>query len=312
MRIVFFGTPEIAKESLDFLFKQGVNIVGVVTKPDKPKGRSSKPLPPPVKDWVITEHPSIPFFQPEKASTPEMLEQLKALKPDLFVVVAYGEILKQSLLDLAPLGAINLHASLLPRWRGAAPIQRAIESGDGETGVSIIKLVQKMDAGPILLKKAYSLTENIRSSELFQALSDLGKKALLEVINRFENGTLSEEIQNESEVTHAAKLTPEGCQLDWKQEGKRLHHLVCAAYPNPIAWTEVVIRGEKKKLNILESRYREEITLPPAELFLSKKEVVIGTAKGALQLLQVQQEGKKAMSAPDWARGINSPLEIVL
>ncbi len=283
-----------------------------MTKPDKPKGRSSKPLPPPVKDWVLTENPSIPFFQPEKTSTPEMLEQLKALKPDLFVVVAYGEILKQSLLDLAPLGAINLHASLLPRWRGAAPIQRAIEAGDGETGVSIIKLVQKMDAGPILLKKTYPLTENIRSAELFESLSDIGKQALLQVIHQFENGTIQEEIQDEAKVTHAAKLTPEGCQLDWKQEGIKLHHLVCAAYPNPIAWTEVVIRGDKKKLNIQESRYRDDITLPPAELFLSKKEIIVGTAKGALQLLHVQQEGKKAMSAPDWARGINSPIEFVL
>ncbi len=312
MRVVFFGTPEIAKEALEFLFHHGVEIVAVVTKPDKPKGRSSTPVPPPVKVWVLKEHPSLPFYQPEKASTPEMLECLKALSPDLFVVVAYGEILKQSLLDLARWGAINLHASLLPRWRGAAPIQRAIEAGDTETGVSIIKLVQKMDAGPVLLKKEMPLNETIRSSELFDALSVIGREALLEVIQKLTNSVVKEEIQDETKVTHAAKLTPEGCQIDWNLDGKKLHNLVRAAYPNPVAWTEVIIKGEKKKLNILESRYREEIELPPAELYVSKKEVIVGAGKGALQLLQVQQEGKKAMNAPDWLRGIQGHIEFVL
>jgi len=312
MRVVFFGTPEIAKEALEFLFHHGIDIVAVVTKPDKPKGRSSTPVPTPVKEWVLKEKPTIPFYQPEKASTPEMLEILKGLNPDLFVVVAYGEIVKQSLLDVSKFGAINLHASLLPKWRGAAPIQRAIEAGDTETGVSIIKLVQKMDAGPILLKKTIPLNETIRSSELFDLLSVIGREALLEVIQSIQNGTVKEEIQDESKVTHASKLTPEGCQIDWNLEGKKLHNLVRAAYPNPIAWTEVVIKGEKKKLNILESKYREEIELPSAELYVSKKEVIVGTGKGALQLLQVQQEGKKVMNAPDWLRGIQGQLEFVL
>jgi len=311
MRIVFFGTPEIAKEALEFLFQNGVEIVGIVTKPDKPKGRSSTLLPPPVKEWAQKAIPSVPLFQPEKASTSEMIEALKQLHPDLFVVVAYGEIMKQALLDVAPHGAINLHASLLPKWRGAAPIQRAIEAGDQETGVSIIRLVQKMDAGPILLKRSIPLDDIMRSSELFQALSIVGKEVLLEVIHQLDKGQAVEEIQDESQVTHAAKLTPEGCQINWHVEGKKLHNMVRAAYPNPIAWTEALIRGEKKKLNILESRFREDVELPPAEIYLSKKEIMVGTGKGALQLLQVQQEGKKAMNAMDWARGLQD-IEFVL
>jgi methionyl-tRNA formyltransferase len=311
MKVLFFGTPEIAREVLAYLHHHGVEIVGVVTKPDRPKGRSSTPLPPPVKEWVLTHAPSVPLFQPEKASSPESVEALKPLQADLFVVVAYGQILRESLLSLAPLGAINLHASLLPRWRGAAPIQRAIEAGDKESGVTIIRLVQKMDAGPMLLTRKVPLDEGIRSLDLFHILAKIGEEALLEAIHLIAEGKEQEELQDESLATHAAKLTPEGCKVDWNRDGKDIHNLIRAAFPNPIAWTEILQRKEKKKLLLLRSRYREEIKLPPKAIFPSNKEVIIGTAEGSVELLEVQQEGKRAMKAEDWLRGALPDLEFL-
>jgi methionyl-tRNA formyltransferase len=300
MKIIFFGTPEFAAQILSDLIQHKIEVVAVVSKPDRPKGRSGTPLPPPVKS--LAEKWKIPCLQPEKASTTEVIEQLRAFKADLFVVVAYGEIISSSLLSLPPLGAINVHASLLPKYRGAAPIQQAIIHGEKETGITIIRLVKKMDAGPILKKVSTPIGIEETFGEIEKRLCSLGSTALFEVIQELKRGPISEIAQEESKVTFAPKIELEECQIDWHQPAETLHNLIRGVNPYPGAWCFVSIHGSTKRLKIWKS-FPEKSSGVPGSILDDKEGLLIACGEGSLRLLEIQLEGKERLPAALVFRG---------
>ena len=297
MRIVFFGTPTFAETILNTLIDHKIDIVAVVTRPDKPKGRSKKLKPPPVKACAQKRLPAVPLHQPTKASTPEFAETLKALNADLFVVVAYGEIIKQFLLDIPPLGCINVHFSLLPKYRGAAPMQHALLHGDVKTGVTIIKMVMAMDAGPILAQAEMDVSLDLQCGELAEKLCAMGGELLLNVIKNIK--TITPTIQDESQVTLAPKIKPEHAKIDWSQSALSIHNQVRALNPAPGAWTTVELNGETKRLKILRSKPLSE----NIEAY-DKQGWIVSCGEGSLQLLEIQLEGKKPMLAKAFMAGV--------
>lgn len=304
MNIVFFGTPQFAADALTYLLEHGIQVIAVVTKPDKPKGRSGTPLPPPVKSLAEALLPGVPIYQPEKASAPDFANILRALDADLFVVAAYGEIVKQYLLDIPRLGCINLHASLLPRYRGAAPIQRAIINGDLVSGATIMHMVLKMDAGNIINTVEVSIGPEMTAGELEKEICKAGSVALLEVITQFSSGRIEGVMQDESFVTYAPKIELEDCEIDWHRPAQEIHDLIRGANPHPGAWCTVSWRNEKKRLKI----YRSQIvhfSAPPGTIISEGKEgIIVACGKDALCLQEVQLEGKKAMLAAELIRGV--------
>lgn len=293
MKIVFFGTPDMAAHTLAALVEKKVEIAAVVTKPDTPQGRSLKLTAPPVK--LYAEKHVIPVLQPEKASTPEFIEQLKSFKADLFVVVAYGQILSEALLQAAPLGAINVHYSLLPKYRGAAPFQRALMNGDTETGVSVIRLVKKMDAGDVLASAPFTIPPTMNCGELAEALCALGIECLFKVLDDFQHNTLHPIVQDHSQATLANKITQEECRIDWLRPAKDIHNQIRALAPHPGAWCEVILRGEKKRLKIFASEVVDSI---------DPKDLTVSCGIDCLRLLTIQLEGKPKMAVNDFLRGI--------
>ncbi len=299
MRVVFFGTPHVAKTLLDYLIDQGVEIAAVVTRPDKPKGRSQKMQATPVKMCARERLPDVPIYQPPKASTPEFCETLKSLNADLFVVVAYGEIIKQMLLDIPPKGCINVHFSLLPRWRGAAPMQHALLAGDKETGVSIIEMVLAMDAGAVLGEAWMPLPEEMTCGELADRLCTLSGPLLMDVIKKIESDHVKPAIQDEAHVTMAPKITSEMCQIDWTRSAQEIHNQVRALSPRPGAWAMAEVQGQQKRLKILRTRVSDE---PPA---YSKAGWFVKAGSGVLEILELQLEGKRAMAIKEFTSGIS-------
>jgi methionyl-tRNA formyltransferase len=308
MRVVFFGTPSFAANVLDYLLEQGINIVAVVSKPDRPKGRSKEPVFTPVKATLQNRASSLPIHQPEEASSPEFLRILQSYHADLFVVVAYGEILKQSILDMPCLACINLHASLLPDYRGAAPIQRSIIDGKRETGVTIMHMVKKMDAGDVIKKVVVPIEAHTTFGDLELALCTVGKEALREVILSFGKGDVPREVQDISKVTFAPKIELEDCEIDWTQPALTLHNLIRGVNPHPGAWCYVNVGDNRKRLKI----YRTNLTfysgsLSPGSIFIKgpKKNIQVVTGDQALELVEVQLEGKKTMHSAELFRGFS-------
>lgn len=307
MRIIFFGTPVFAAHVLEYLLKNGVDVAAVVSKPDRPKGRSGSPVPTPVKEAALSFNPSLPVYQPESVSAPEFASVLAQYQADLFVVVVYGEFLKQHLLDMPKLGCINLHMSLLPRYRGAAPIQRSIIDGQKETGVAIIHLAKKMDAGDIIRQVAVPIGPDTTFGELDNALCETGKKVLLETIHAFEKGSPPRTPQDHSLATLAPKIELEDCEIKWDRPAKELHNLVRGVNPYPGAWCYVLAKGEKKRLKISRSRVVPcEKAIPGTILNAdqTKGNLLVAAGDNALELLEVHLEGKKSMTSEDLARGI--------
>jgi methionyl-tRNA formyltransferase len=304
MRIVFFGTPEFAAKVLSFLLENGVEVAAVITKPDRPKGRSGAPVPTPVKAAVQQLRPDIPVFQPEIVSDPAFSPTIEAFKADLFVVVAYGEIIKQHLLDMPRLGCINLHASLLPKYRGAAPIQRSIINGEPVTGVTIMHMVKKMDAGDIIKMVEVPIGPNDSFPEIEQRLCDAGSQALLDVIREFASGVIRRIPQDHAQATLAPKIELEDCELKWSLPAGVLHNLVRGVVPDPGAWCYVTVRGQKKRLKIYSTNVVEGTGPFGSILSYGKDGLVVACGQGALHILHVQLEGKKAMSADELLRGI--------
>jgi methionyl-tRNA formyltransferase len=315
MKVIFFGTPPFAAQVLTFLLEKQVNILAVISKPDRPKGRSSTPVPTPVKLAAIAYDPSLPVHQPEFVSAVDFADILQNYEADLFVVVAYGEIIKQNLLDMPRLGCINLHASLLPKYRGAAPIQHSIIQGEKESGVTIMHMVKKMDAGDMIKKTAVQIGPDMTYGELEAELCEAGKKLLFEVITDFENGSLPRTPQDHSLATLAPKIELENCEIDWSKPGSQIHDLVRGVNPHPGAWCYVKIRGEQKRLKINRTRIVPQHAASPGTILnLSqiKENLVISTGHQALELVEVQLEGKKMMSSADLTRGISRDLFIFL
>ena len=302
MRIIFFGTPNFAAQVLENLIHKKAEIIAVVSQPDKPGGRSKKLIPTPVKVVSTAYLPKVPFFQVEKASSFEFIRQIKDLKADLLVVVAYGQILKQELLDAAFLGAINVHASLLPKYRGAAPIQRSLMNGEKKTGVTIMQITREMDAGDILLQVAVEISEEMTFGRLENILCQAGKKALWQTIEAFKKKRVKKIAQDPERVTYAPKIRQDERQISWNHPSFEIHNLVRALSPQPGAWTRMEQDNKNKRLKILKTKTSHEPG-KPGKLMIAGRKVIVGCSKGSVELLQVQPEGKKVLFAEDWIRG---------
>lgn len=303
MNIIFFGTPLFAADVLSYLLDQGHNIQAVVTRQDKPKGRSGQFIPPPVK--VVSEQYQLPVLQPNKASDPEVCKQLKEFGADLFVVVAYGEIVKEYILAIPKLACINLHTSLLPKYRGAAPIQRAIMNGETETGVSIMHMVKKMDAGDVILSESIPIGPNETFGELEQRLRVKGSKMLHQVIKSFQSGVAIGKPQDESQVTFAPKVELEDCEINWQRCSDEIHNLIRGVNPYPGAWCWVMVKGERKRMKIRESRIVCDISGRPGEILqVDQNGLLIGCGIDALLIKSLQLEGKREMTPVELFRGV--------
>jgi methionyl-tRNA formyltransferase len=297
VRVLFWGTPEFAEPPLRALIGEGFEVVGVVTQPDKPQGRSREIIPSPVKQFAIEEE--IPVFQPKNARDPPLLETLAALKPDISIVVAYGHILPQKIIDLPRMGTLNIHASLLPKLRGAGPIQAAIRQGLTETGVSVMRVVPALDAGPVLMTASTQIFEDETFGELQVRLAELGALTLIEALTLLSLGKAKETIQDDSRATFAPKVTRESSRINWKDSALEVSRLIRASDPKPGAFTETP-KGDVKMFG---PKVMDGIKGKPGEVLKTTGELVIACGIDALRISQVQPSGKSRMSAHEWARG---------
>jgi methionyl-tRNA formyltransferase len=290
VRIIFAGTPEFAVPSLRSLIVSNHEVCAVYTQPDRPAGRGRKLQPSPVKELALSAN--IPVFQPTSLKSETELQQLCDLKPDLMVVVAYGMILPQAVLDTPVLGCINVHGSLLPRWRGAAPIQRAIMAGDEKTGVTIMKIIYKLDAGDMLHKEECPITAQDTSEDLYVKLAGLGADGLEKVLAQIESGTLHAEKQDENLVTYAEKLTKSEAELDWNLPAEQLARKVRGLNPWPVAQTHY--DGEILRIWRAEA-FPSVNKLEPGHTICTNKTLDVATGEGLLRLLEVQLPGGKRL-----------------
>lgn len=301
LKVVFFGTPEIAAIILEELVKRKIEIIAVVTRPDKVGGRHLKIQKHPVKQ--VAEDLQLPLYQPEKVGSVEFLEKLKEMNPDLFIVAAYSEIFKDNFLSIPRLGCINVHPSLLPKYRGAAPMERAIMAGESATGVTIMAMNPRIDAGNILAVGKIDIDEEMTGGELAKKLAYLGSELLCSVIGAIERGECPSIVQNDLEASPAPKIKAEEERIDWKKSARELHNQIRALSPKPGVWTQILLRGNQRRLLIKKAKSEPLLSGLPGEI-LSENGLVVGTGSGALRLLEVQLDGKKAMSVTDFLRGI--------
>lgn len=291
LRIIFMGTPDFAASNLGALLEGPDEVVAVVTQPDKPKGRGKKLTPPPVK--LMAEKADIPVLQPTKIRTEEFRDQLAAYQPDLIVVIAYGRILPKSLLELPPLGCINLHGSILPRHRGAAPIQWAVIAGDDEVGVTIIQMDEGMDTGDMLLKSTISPAADETAGSLFAKLATLGTSTLLEAIDGLRNGTITAEPQDHSQATEAPMLKKDDGLVDWSRPAREIECLIRGLDPWPNAFS--FLNGKRIKFFAPEV-FHQQSDQPPGTIIRAGKDgLLVAASENCLLIKEVQLEGKKRM-----------------
>ena len=297
LRIVFAGTPEFAAEHLKALLNSPYQVVAVYTQPDRPAGRGQKLMPSPVKQLALQHE--IAVYQPQTLRDPAAQAELAALKPDLLVVVAYGLILPQVVLDIPRLGCINSHASLLPRWRGAAPIQRAIQAGDAESGVTVMQMEAGLDTGPMLLKVSTPISADDTGGSLHDRLAELGPPAVLQAIDGLAAGSLRGEVQDDSLATYAHKLNKDEALLDWSRPAVELERLIRAFNPWPICHSSL----NGAPLKVLAAQL---VTEPdagrgaPGEILAASKDgLTVACADGALRLTRLQLPGGKALNFAD-------------
>ena len=290
MKIIFAGTPDFAVPALQMLIDSKHEVCAVYTQPDRPAGRGRKLTPSPTK--VLALSAGIPVFQPETLKTAEDVEQLASLDADLMVVVAYGLMLSQVVLDTPKMGCINIHGSLLPRWRGAAPIHRAVMAGDEKTGVTIMRVIKKLDAGDMLHKELCDIEPQHTSSDLHDKLSVLGAVGLEKVLTQIEDNTVVAEIQDESLMTYAAKLEKSEAILDWSLSAQVLDRQIRGLNSWPVAQT--LYNG--KVLRVWMAAIAEEHDdLPCGTVSVQGKKLIVSTGEGALSLLEIQLPGGKRM-----------------
>ncbi len=295
LRIVFAGTPDFSVPPLEALLESGHRVAAVYTQPDRPAGRGRKLTPSPVKRLALER--GIPVLQPRTLKEKAAVAELAALHPDLMVVVAYGLLLPPEVLAVPPLGCVNIHASLLPRWRGAAPIQRAIEAGDRETGVSIMRMEEGLDTGPVYLMKRIPIGEEETGGSLHDRLSRLGAEALMEALPGIADGSLVPQPQNEAEATYAAKLEKREGLIDWRLPARILERKVRAFNPWPVAHT----RYENANLRIWEAHAIGGLAAAPGTVMSAAREGVdVATGEGLLRITRLQMPGKRPMSAADF------------
>lgn len=301
MRVVFMGTPDIAATCLNRILADGFEVVGVYTQPDRPKGRGMKMVFPPVKEVAIAK--GIPVFQPENFREDETVEQLRALRPDVVAVVAYGRILPQRVLDIVPNGFINIHASLLPQYRGSAPYQWAVLDGLTETGVSAQYMVREMDAGDVIGSVKTPIGPNETAGELLDRLAELGADLLSDMLTKYRDGALVAAPQDPDRVTFAPMLDKTMCPIDWSKTAQQVHDKVRGLHPWPVATME--LKGQKFKVHA--TAVVEGSGQPGEILGLTKTGLKIACGEGAVEIRSLQAEGGKRMAAPDYFRG--HPLE---
>jgi methionyl-tRNA formyltransferase len=300
VRVLFWGTPDFATPALEALLGEGFDVVGVVTQPDRAVGRSrSNVEPPPVKKCAVEE--GIFTLQPERPRGEDFMAQIAALEPDVSVVVAYGHILPQAVIDLPRLGTINIHASLLPALRGAAPIQAAIRQGLDETGVTIMRMVPKLDAGPTILQVATPIVEDETYGELALRLSEMGALACVEALALIELGRENEQPQDEALATYAPKIDRASTSIDWSGTAREVSRTIRAYDPRPGALT--TLNGLDVKLFGARLAPRVADQSPGTVTAVSEEGMIVACAEGSVQIAVVQPAGKRRMNPAEWARG---------
>ncbi|AFJ45449.1 methionyl-tRNA formyltransferase [Shimwellia blattae] len=295
LRIIFAGTPDFAARHLDALLSSHHQVVGVFTQPDRPAGRGKKLMPSPVK--VLAEEKQLPVFQPVSLRPEENQRLVSDLQADLMVVVAYGLILPKAVLDMPRLGCINVHGSLLPRWRGAAPIQRSLWAGDSETGVTIMQMDVGLDTGDMLYKLACPITAGDTSASLYDKLAGLGPQGLLHTLDQLAAGTARPEVQNEALVTYAEKLSKEEARLNWTLSAAQLERCIRAFNPWPVSYFMI----EEQPVKVWQASVITGSTThaPGTILQAGKDGIQVATADGILNIETLQPAGKKPMAARD-------------
>ncbi|MBG5884842.1 methionyl-tRNA formyltransferase [Providencia alcalifaciens] len=295
LRIIFAGTPDFAAKHLAALLETNHNVVGVLTRHDKPAGRGKKLTPSPVK--ILAEEHGIPVFQPVTLRDPDNQQWIKDQNADLMIVVAYGLILPQAVLDIPRLGCLNVHGSLLPRWRGAAPIQRSIWAGDNETGVTIMQMDAGLDTGDMLYKATCPITAEDTSATLYEKLAMTGPKALIHTVDLLSSGHCSPEKQDDSLANYAEKLSKDEARIDWQLPAEHIERCIRAFNPWPMSYfmvQEQLIKVWQAEV-IAQAHNRRPGTIISAD----KKGISVATGNGVLNITQLQPPGKKAMSAQD-------------
>ena len=290
LRVIFMGTPDFAVPSLAALTDK-TEIICVVTQPDRPKGRGHKLLPPPVK--VFAQENNLPIIQPVKVKAPEVVEELAALKPDLIVVVAFGQILSQKILDIPKFGCINVHASLLPKYRGAAPIEWAIINGETVTGITTMQMNAGLDTGDILLQSEVKIPDDMILPELRERLMTVGADLLLKTLYLLQVGELKPIKQDDSQTCYAPLLKKDTGLIDWSKPARELHNLIRGLYGGARAG----------KFKIWRSRVAEGISLEPAEIKIDGQKFFVGAGDGVLEILEIQAPNSKKLNAADFLRG---------
>lgn len=301
MKILFMGTPDFAVFSLEALCNGEDEIVGVITQPDKPRGRGYVLTPPPVKAFALEK--GIPVYQPNTLRDETFAALLEQLAPELIVVVAYGKILPKNVLDFPRYGCINVHGSLLPRYRGAAPMQRAIMDGDAVTGITTMYMAEGLDTGDMLLKSEVAIEDEDNFESIHDKLGVCGAETLLRTVAQLKNGTLVATPQNDADATYAAKIEKADCLLDFSADAKAVHDRIRGLSPIPLSFTHT---PDGKMLKVLQSRVlhtEAQGAAPGTVLSLENDCITVACGKDAIALLRVLPEGKKAMSAADYIRG---------
>lgn len=300
MNVVFMGTPDFAAAVLERLYDKGYNVLGVFTQPDKPKGRGYKLTPPPVK--VLAQKHNTPVFQPQslKKNAEDYYKILDDMKPDCVVVAAYGKILPRRILDCARLGCVNVHASLLPKYRGAAPIQRAVLDDEKVTGITTMLMADGIDTGDILLQKSTEIGENETASELFDRLAVMGAELLTQTLEKLDRNEITPIKQDENMATHAAMLSKEMCTLDFGETVRKVHKKICGLSDWPCAVTTL----EGKRLKV----YKSEIVSDkpcgkPVGTVVDTKNFCVACTDGVVKFDEIQAEGSKRMKTADYLRG---------
>ena len=297
MRVLFWGTPDFATPPLRALIGEGFEVCGVVTQPDKPQGRHRTLTAPPVKEIALAEN--IPVFQPATPKDPDFLRLCEIMRPDISVVVAYGHILPKCVIDLPRLGTLNIHASLLPALRGAAPIQGAIRAGLSETGVSIMEMVPALDAGPVLLRCPTPIADDETYGELRERLSELGALALIEALTLIDIGKAEAKPQDETLATYAPKVTRETARIDWTLGATEVVNTIRAYDPAPGAFTT----RDNADVKLFGAKTVSAAHPVPGQVISAGETLVVACGTDAVAISDVQPAGKKRMAASDWSRG---------
>lgn len=300
MRVVFMGTPNFAVGTLEALLEAGHEVAAVVTQPDKPKGRGKTLMPTPVKEAALAR--MIPVLQPKKVREPEFVETLRKIGPDVIVVAAFGQIISKEILEMPRYGCINVHASLLPAYRGAAPIQWAVINGDKESGVTIMRMNEGLDTGDMIDKVVIPLDENETGGSLFDKLSAAGAKLCAEVLEKLENGTAVFEKQPELSTTdYAAMIDKKMGKINWERPAKEIEQLIRGLNPWPSAYT--FMKGKSLKLWTASVVYEEREAVPGEIVEIGKEGILVKTGEGLLLIRELQLEGKKRMDTAAFLRG---------